>query len=204
MVTLLAGLAGVVRTLLGAALAVLVLPACTTLLWAELTDLHAPPPHPWALGLGAALGSALVWWRRPNWLVHTLIHESCHALVATLLGVRVRAFQATDGQGGAVIHAKVDPLRTTLIALAPYLLPLLLAPALLARVLVAAPGTAAMTLHLAIGFLTVHHLHGLYHNVRLNFWGRQADLTRAGKLLSLVAILAVHALLAVGWLRAVW
>ncbi len=197
-------LSAALRLAIGVVLALTLLPWTGALLLEHLRQVHGAPWHPWALGAGLAVAAALVWWRKPNWLIHTVIHEAAHAVVCTLLGVRIRSFQATDGQGGAVIHARVDPLRTTIIALAPYTLPLLLGPALLARWLVPVPSTAGVILTFVVGFLSVHHLHGLYHNVRINFWGRQADLSRAGKLLSVVVILAVHALLAAAWLNVLW
>lgn len=197
-------LSAAVRLVIGVTLAIVVLPWCFALLWYRIGLAYGTPFHPWSLLIGLAVASALVWWRKPNWLIHTLIHESCHAVVCVLLRVKITAFQATDGQGGAVIHRKVDPLRTTLIALAPYTLPLLLAPVLVLRHITPAPSTLAMVLNFLVGFLTVHHLHGLYHNVRINFWGRQADLTRAGKVLSLVVITGVHALLAAWWVAVIW
>lgn len=151
-------------------------------------QLRGQPEDAFALATGVLLAAALVWWRRPNWLVHTLIHEACHALVATVLLVRVRAFQASDGQGGAVLHDRVDWPRTVLIAIAPYTLPLLLLPALLAQETV--PLRWRPLASFAVGALAVHHLHGLWHNVRLNFLHRQADLPRVGRLLSLVLISA--------------
>ena len=39
------------------------------------------------------------------------------------LRVPIRGFTATDGQGGAVEHRKVDPLRTVVILIAPYVMP---------------------------------------------------------------------------------
>ena len=129
--------------------------------------------------------------------------EACHAIACILLGVRIHNFQATDGDGGAVIHDKTDPLRTIIIALAPYTLPLLLAPVLIARSLIG-PGTGEMILTGVAGFLLVQHLHGLYHNVRLNFWGRQADLTRAGKLLSIGVIASCLCVVLAWWLHVIY
>lgn len=158
------------------------------------------PQDPTQLAAGVGLGALLVWWRRPNWLVHTTIHETCHALVCILLLVPVRQFQVSDGQGGAVLHDRVDWLRTTVIAIAPYTLPLLLAPALIAQQF--ATPTWRPTATFAVGLLAMHHLHGLWHNVRLNFIGRQSDLARIGRLLSLVLIAC--ALLALsGWIMLV-
>src|SRR4051812_13266574 len=39
----------------------------------------APQDAAWFVG-GILVAAALVWWRRPNWLVHTFVHESCHAV----------------------------------------------------------------------------------------------------------------------------
>lgn len=193
-----------VRVAIGVVLAVVALPWCVHLLTTSIALAHGLPSHPWSLASGLLLGAGLVWWRKPNWLVHTFIHEACHAVLCIVLRVRITAFQATDGQGGAVLHRKVDPLRTTLIALAPYTLPLLLGPLLLARQMIEVPSTAGRVLTFLVGFFTVHHLHGLYHNIRINFWGRQADLTRAGKILSLVVILGVHCLLGAWWVAVLW
>ena len=173
------------RAVIGVLLAILALPWCFHLLVVQLRLAHGAPWHPWALSAGLLLAAGLVW---------------CVAL-----RVRITAFQATDGRGGAVLHQKVDPVRTTIIALAPYTLPLLLAPLLLVRqFLVTVPSTGGAIATFLVGFLTVHHLHGLYHNVRINFWGRQADLTRAGKILSLVVILGIHCLLAAWWVAVLW
>jgi len=197
-------LGGTLRLILGILALLFVLPACATVTARVALGTHGPPAAGGALLIGVLLAAALVWWRRPNWLIHTAIHEACHALFCVLLGVRIRSFQATDGRGGAVIHSRVDPVRTTLIALAPYVWPLLLTPVLALRWWVDGPGAGRVLLTFLCGFLAVHHLHGLYHNVRLNFWGRQADLTRAGKVLSLAAIASAHCLWAAAWLAVVF
>ena len=81
----------------------------------------------------SVLGGGL---RRPGGVVaqtngsHTFIHECCHHHVLALF-VRVKGSGLRD-KGGYVTHIKTDPLRTILIAIAPYTLPLLLAPALFA------------------------------------------------------------------------
>jgi hypothetical protein len=157
------------------------------------SGLVGPPQDALQLALGVGLGARLV---------HTTIHEACHALVALLLLVPVRSFQVSDGQGGAVLHDRVDWLRTTIIAIAPYTLPLLLVPAMIAQEFAAPSWRPAATF--AVGLLGVHHLHALWHNVRLNFLGRQSDLARCGRLLSLVLI-AGGLLGLAGWLmRVLW
>lgn len=188
------------RLAVGIVLALTLLPWSASVLAEAWLRTRGHAADPLAVGGGLAAALALVWWRRPNWLVHTTIHELAHVAASLALLVRIRAFQTTDGAGGAVLHDRVDPLRTTMIALAPYTLPLLLAPALAARWVVDEPGWPRTALSAACGFLLVHHLHGLWHNVRLNIRGRQGDLARAGRVLSLVAIASVLLLVLAWWL----
>ncbi|MBA3687169.1 MAG: M50 family metallopeptidase [Planctomycetes bacterium] len=173
--------------------------------WAHDTwrGAHGWPQDPvWFLaGLGGA--AALVWWRRPNWLVHTFVHESCHAVACLLTGVRLREFQVSDGHGGAVLHDRTDAWRTAIIAIAPYTLPLTLAPALAAQDL-ARNATVRDLCSLAVGFLAVHHAHALWHNLRLNFAHRQGDLARVGRPLSLVLIACAQCATAVWVVRTMW
>lgn len=171
--------------------------------WTVQTCWERLPTFPQATAVGAGIGLALILWRKPNRLIHTLIHEVCHAILCLLLLVPVRGFQASDGQGGQVIHDKTDPLRTILICLAPYTLPLLLAPALIANHWIDEPQQASILAGI-IAFLYLHHVQGLVRNVRLNFWGKQADLTKAGKVLSLVAIPTVLLLVTDWTLRVLW
>jgi hypothetical protein len=95
-------------------------------------------------------------------------------------------------------------VRATVIALAPYTLPVLLAPVLVLRIFAPEPSIWRATLAAAAGFFFVHHLHGLWHNVRLNFWGRQADLAKAGRPLSAVVISGVLCLVLTWWLDVLW
>ncbi len=175
----------VIRFILAGLIAFFAIPWCATYFWQGAQLVGWPDAGWWTIG-AVALASVMVWWRKPNWLIHTMIHEASHAIVCWALLVRVRSFQASDGQGGKVIHDKTDPIRTTLIALAPYTVPLLLIPALVAHHF--ASGAARSWAAALVGFLYVHHLHGLYHNVRLNRRCAQADLVRSGRLLSLVVI----------------
>jgi Peptidase M50B-like len=147
-----------------------------------------PPPDDGALVIGLLLGLLLLAWRKPHYLLHTWLHESAHALMCLALGVRVRSFSASDGQGGAVGHAPVGPVRTTLILIAPYIIPLMALPILLARYLCEA-GPLRTTLTSACGFFLVIHIHDLWLNIRLNAFSRQADIQRIGHALSLVLIL---------------
>jgi hypothetical protein len=136
-------------------------------------------------------GSAVLWaiWRQPNWFIHTLVHEACHAILCVVLFVKVKSFAASDGQGGAVVHTKVDPLRTVLIAIAPYTLPLILGVALLVRMFVfSLPGLGQIIMDGVCAALFVHHVDALYHNVKINITGKQSDLVRVGRPLSLVLI----------------
>lgn len=185
------------RSLLSAALAVVLasvaLPWCWLVLRGAWRQAIIQAPGPWpadplAVGCGVAAGVGLMVWKRPNWFVHTAIHELCHLLACMALFVPVSSFRATRGQGGEVTHRRIDAVRETLIAIAPYTLPLLLLPCLLAlHVAPAGPwhGLAAG----ATGLAYVHHLHGLFHNVRLNARGAGSDLVKIGRPLSVVLIL---------------
>ncbi len=109
----------------------------------------------------------------------------------------------TDGRGGEVEHNQTDPVRTTLIAIAPYTVPLLLGPALLARMWWHGP-TAAIILSGVCAFLFVAHVQGLVLNIRLNFWGEKADLPRVGRFLALVLIIGTFLLLTAGTIEVLW
>jgi hypothetical protein len=185
-----------------ALLLALLVPWLTRGLAAAVAGTHGWPQDPWHLAAGLALGAALAWWKRPNWLLHTWLHESCHALMCAALLVPVRSFQATDGEGGAVLHDRTDWPRTVLIAIAPYILPLLLGPALLLQELL--PRATRPGATFAVGLLAVQHLTGLFHNLRLNWRGDQGDLVRTGRWLSVVLVWS--GLLALGWVmvRVLW
>lgn len=155
--------------------------------WQSRSALLPPVDRWWAVG-GFLLAIPVVLWNRPNAFFHTLVHEACHALFCLLLGVKVTSFQVTDGQGGAVGHQRVDPVRGTIISIAPYTLPLLLAIPLLLRHWITEPSLWRSLLTALIAFLYVHHLHALYFNVRINLWGRQSDLYKVGRPLSAVLI----------------
>ena len=189
------------RLALGLVLALSILPACAALL-VQVWQARGPLLDPWYVLGGCSLAAALVWWKRPNMLVHTTIHELCHVMACVLLGVRVRAFQTTDGNGGSVLHDRVDPVRTTIIALAPYTIPLLLAPVLLLHLV--SSGQIAAWFAAAAGFLFIHHLHALYHNIRINFWSGHGDLAKAGRLLSVVVILSVLFLVMAWCVATLW
>lgn len=161
------------------------------------------PPAWAALALGLTGGIAFALWRRPNRFVHTFIHETAHSLLCLLLWVRVRRFFVSDREGGYVLPAHTDPLRETLILIAPYILPVLLTPVLLARWLFGVDGPLIL-LQAACGWLLVHHLHGLTLNIRHNFFGRDADLPRVGRPLAVVLIAMALLTLATIWLQVVW
>jgi len=92
-----------------------------------------------------------------------------------------------------------------LVQIAPYTVPMLLLPALFARhLLVTGPGPWRHVLSAAVAFLVVHHLQSLYHNVRINVSGDQADLVKVGRPLSFVLIALAQLLLAAWTIRALW
>ncbi len=155
----------------------------------------SPAPDQWWLAGGISAGVLFALWQRPNAFLHTWLHEHAHLLMAKLLWVRVGELQITDGRGGHVAYDQVDPLRRIPILTAPYVLPLALLPVLLAR-WVCPEGLLRMLLSAACGAFLVFHLHGLWHNLRLNFFGAEADITKVGKPLSLALIVVGLELLA--------
>jgi len=178
-----------------------VVPAAAQVLKATVIHHRHPPLDAWWVGLGVALGLVVTVWHRPNWFIHTLIHETCHLLVATALLVPVHRLVVSDGRGGQVEHQATGPLRSALIALAPYTLPLVLAPLLLARALTA-EGTARGILSAACALGYITHLTGLFHNLRLNLRDATGDLARVGRVLSL-AVIATVLQLVTAWTCAV-
>ncbi len=200
----------VVRAVLSLGAAILVavfgLPWCWLLLlgaWRRAAAVDdGMPLDPLALYCGAACALLLMLFKRPNWFLHTFIHESAHALMCLVLLVPVSGFRATHGHGGEVAHGRSGPLRGTLISIAPYILPLLLIPPLAAAPFVPGDGPWHPLCSAAAGFAALQHLQGLYHNVRLNISGPGADLVKVGRPLSLVLI--AGSLLLIGtWVLAV-
>jgi len=176
-------------------------PAAAQVLMATVNHHRHAPVDAWWVGLGLALGLVVTLWRRPNWFIHTLIHETCHLLVATALLVPVHRLVVSDGRGGQVEHQATGPLRSALIALAPYTLPLVLAPLLIARALTG-EGTARGILSAACALGYITHLTGLFHNLRLNLRDATGDLARVGRVLSL-AVIATVLQLVTAWTCAV-
>lgn len=161
------------------------------------------PQDPWAVAVGAGLGLLMMLLWRPSWFWHTWVHEHCHLVACLVLFTKVRGLSATDGRGGAVDYDAVDALRGTLIAIAPYTLPLLLLPLLLAQELLpAGPWRQVATGLVALAFFT--HLHGLWHNIRLNLTGSDSDLVRTGRPLAAVLIVLGLALTVALVLFALW
>ena len=50
--------------------------------------------------------------------------RGCHALACVVLRVPVKAIAISDGAGGVVMHRKVDPWRTAMVTVAPYVISL--------------------------------------------------------------------------------
>lgn len=198
-------LGALVSLLVAIALALGLGPICFDVLrWAAAT-LRWPPPDLFAVAGGAAAGVLFILWRKPNWFIHTAVHELCHLVVCLLVFVRPTGITVTDGRGGAVEHVEADPLRSTLIRIAPYTLPLLLTPVLVVRhFIITGPEPWREALSAGAAFLYITHLQALYHNIRLNVSGEQSDLVRIGRPLSFVLI-ALALLLVTAWtLRALW
>lgn len=192
------------RLVVALALGFLGLPWCIDLLWTEVRAHQHLPQDPWAVAIGAAAGLALVFFRRPNHLLHTALHEAAHALLCLLTAVRIRKVEFSDGEGGAVVHDQADPLRGTLILIAPYTVPLVLAPALVARMWVHQPGTAREVLSGLCAGLFITHVSGLVRNLAGNFWGGESDCAKVGRPLALVLIAGVLLLVASWTLVILW
>lgn len=186
----------------GAAWALLV-PWCWGVLTRRWGEVTGPPPEEYALFAGLMLGLTLAFWRRPNLLMHTWLHESAHALMCVLLFVRVGAIQATAGQGGEIRHEPVNLLRAIPILIAPYVLPMILGPILLARWL-SPDGLLRSGLTFVCGIALFIHLHGLVLNLRLNTVGMAADIPRVGHLLAFALIATSLLLLASASVVVLW
>lgn len=186
-----------VDLVLGSAAWVFLVPWCWELVgraWAERT-IQGPPPGEHALAAGLAVGLSGLLWAKPNLMLHTWLHETAHALMCVVLFVRVGAISATAGQGGEVRHAPVDPIRAVPILIAPYVLPMILGPLLLARWL-CPPGSMQLVLTFACGMGILMHLHGLWLNLRLNTFGKGADIPRVGIVLAYALVTCSLLLLA--------
>lgn len=196
--------------LLAIPLAIFALPWCWNIVVHQFTShisaaANPYPEYPLAVGIGLALGLILMLWKKPDWLIHTTIHELCHALACLILFVRIRGFATSDGEGGKVTYdAPSDPFRDIIIGIAPYTFPLVLTIALLIHrfVPMTDPWPAIATGIASFAYL--HHIHGLYHNIRINFWGSEGDLSRVGRPLSFVLIAGVLLLVSAWTIHELW
>lgn len=192
------------RVLVAAVLGFLGLPWCVDLLADAVRSHLHPPQDPWAVALGAAAGLVLAFFKRPNHLLHTALREACHALLCLLTAVRIRKVGFTGDEGWAVEYEPADPVRGTLILIAPYTVPLVLAPALIARMWVHQPGTAREVLSGLCAALFITHISGLVRNLAGNFWPPESDCAKVGRPLSLVLIAGVLLLLSTWALVILW
>ena len=177
-----------IRFALGLVVGVLALPWCLDRLQEVIRQHQHWPQDPWAVGGGAVVGVLALFIGRPSWMLHTLIHELCHAILCWCTGVKVRSFQISDGDGGFVKHDEPGAVRGLFILIAPYTLPLLLAPALVARMWQHYPGSWRVGLSALCAVLFVTHVVGLVRNIRINFWPNDGDLAKVGRFLALVLI----------------
>jgi hypothetical protein len=189
--------------IVGGAAWVLLVPWCWSVLTRRWSEVTGSPPEEYALFAGLLLGLALAFWRRPNLFLHTWLHESAHALMCLLLFVRVGAIHATAGQGGEIRHEPVNLLRTIPILIAPYVLPMILGPILLARWL-SPDGLLRSALTFACGIAVFMHLHGLVLNLRLNTIGAGADIPRVGHVLAFALIATSLVLIASALVVVLW
>ncbi|MBA2480662.1 MAG: hypothetical protein H0V44_08370, partial [Planctomycetes bacterium] len=99
--------------------------------------------------------------------------------------------------------AQVGRLRASLIALAPYTLPLVLVPLLAGRWF--APEGALRSLLSALAVVAyVTHLTALVHNIRLNFRDPTGDLALVGRPLAIIAIVCALILVTAGTIVVLW
>jgi hypothetical protein len=195
----------IVSWLVALAIALILVPIGVHLLLWAMHSRSPLPRDPISLAMGCIFGVGFVVWRRPSELWHVMAHEACHAIACVCTGTKIHRFQASDSEGGAVVHAAVGPVREAAIALAPYVLPLLLAPALVVRWwLIPQKGVVAAVFSGICGFLVLPHVVGLVLNVKRNCWTPDADLARVGRVLSLVVIVLAQVLLLTALLIVLW
>jgi Peptidase M50B-like len=192
-----------IRNAIGVVLGFFALPWCLGLLLDTIRLHQHWPRFPAATATGFAFGIGFWFIRKPNLMNHTMLHEFSHYLLCKILRVRVSSFNATDGNGGGVQFDNTDPLRSTLIHIAPYTVPLLVGPALLARTYWSHGWTGAI-LSGVVAFLFLTHLQGLILNIRINFWGADADLPKVGRFLALVLIAGCLLLLTTAVVAVLW
>lgn len=155
-----------IGTIVAVALAAVTLP----LTWIQVHDrLHLVQRVPPEAGIltGAAILAVVVVALRPSILFRVVIHESAHTLFCLALGVPIKGFMASENDGGFVQHMRTGPVRTVLILIAPYTLPVLLAPALV-FLMFADAGLPRQIATALVGFFTVIHLVHLTWNIRHN------------------------------------
>ncbi len=194
---------GVLRFVLALVFAIVVVPLCLDTLLRTIEPRRHVPEDPLWMATGLMLGVVLIFVKRPNWLLHTMIHEACHLLACVILGVKVHKVMASDGRGGEVEHQATGPIRTALIALAPYVIPLVLGPVLLARHL-APEGPVRSVLSLLAPIAYVTHLTALIHNVRLNLRDAKGDLAKVGRLFALTIIIGMLMLVTALTIAVLW
>ncbi len=195
----------VVRLLVALALGAGLGPICFDLLQWSARVIRWPLPDTAATIGGAAAGLLFILWKKPNAFIHTAIHELCHLVICLIVFVRPTGISVTDGRGGAVEHVETGPLRSVLIQIAPYTLPLMMFPFLVTRhFIVTTPDPWRQVLSGAVAFLAITHLQSLYHNIRINLSGEQADLVKVGRPLSFVLIALSMMLVAAWTIRCLW
>lgn len=198
-------LGSVVRNLLAVLIGFFGLPCCLDLLLEIIARHRHPPPHPWSLAGGLAAGLLFLLLRRPNRFLQTFLHEMAHGIACLVLWVKIDAFFASRNEGGFVRfeYRDSDPLRSTLIHLAPYVLPLALGPVLVVRLAVP-PGPWQAACSALASFCYVLHLAGLVDDLRGNFWGPESDFAKAGRFLGLVLVLGSLILLTAATVYGLW
>jgi hypothetical protein len=193
----LATLAGLALTVLAAAWAIL--PARHALRLVSGARLAATPLTYFLIGFAAA--AAIAWWRRRGERVEyaaTFGHELAHMLVALVLGYRVHEFRASLGDGGHVRH--VGPasagLRSTLISVAPYAIPMTALAAAGLAAIVGACGPPARVWAGAIGVGVGIHVAIAVHHALVNLRASgDTDFRQVGHLRAFAWIWTLNAVL---------
>lgn len=175
------------RLIIALALAPLVL-ACVAAAFAFLGDYAQEWLQSWfTIGFLASLPFWLILMAGGNSLVQYLEHELNHAFLAKLSRKKVTRLEVTpyDNQRGVVTFVPEGGCLYSLIALAPYYLPLFTIPFLLMQPLASQPAVQN-ALNLIIGATYSFHVVGLLREFR----GYQTDITGSGCLFS-IAITAL-------------
>lgn len=141
---------------------------------------------PFTIGFGVFLLLYAILFRGRITFIEVFEHEMSHLLVGKLFFRDVQELLVNADTGGHVAFRQ--GINNFVILLAPYTIPLLTIPLLIARLLL--PPPIAQVLDFLIGFTLAFHFVGLFKEFRF----RQTDLKRSGYAFSISAVLLVSAI----------